>query len=336
MDWKSYTPPIIMAIGIDREKKRERLIIGEEHQVRHLLNGYEDAQVLYDRERDLGTFLTEHQAQLDQDWNESVLKPLLQASKSIIERKDNKAKAGQYLDSKLNPDDPISYYTAYMCHSWYMESRTKGKGADWFEEQAMCLTKSFKQELWADKRYYLMEELIERMHDIIRAKSASADTDARIWYSSRKRVQEFVVVTNSFYPAVFYYLTRLKELGYCYCKCSECKRMFLATSGHHSLCSDACRKSKGLQNKREFDERARKNLYNAECKNTTQRMRNKMNRLMKMDVPEDMKLRVVEVFKAFQNEARIRKKDIKSESDSKKYIDWLFEQERRFEELCEQ
>ena len=61
-----------------------------------------------------------------------------------------------------------------------------------------------------------------------------------------------------------------------------------------------------------------------------------MNRLMKMDVPEDMKLRVVEVFKAFQKEARIRKKDIKSESDSKKYIDWLFEQERRFEELCEQ
>ena len=334
MDWKKHTPPIIMAIGIDREKKKERLIIGGEYQVRHLLNGYEDAQVLYDRERELGTFLTEHQAQLDKDWNEGAIHPLVQASKNILERKKLEAAAGKYLEEKLNPDDPIGYYAAYQCHSWYLDG--KGKGADWFEERAMCLTKSFKQELWSDKRYYLMEDLIKRMHEIMRTKGSFADTEARIWYSSRKRVQEFVVVSDSFYPAVFYYLTRLKELGYCYCKCSVCERIFLAPSGHHSLCSDACRKSKSLQNKREFDERARKNLYNAECKNTTQRMRNRMNRLMKMDVPEEQKLRVADAFKAFQKEASARKKTIKSESDSKKYINWLFDQERKFEELCEQ
>ena len=181
-----------------------------------------------------------------------------------------------------------------------------------------------------------MEDLIERVQGMVWAKGSDKDTEARIWYASRKRIQEFVVVTDSFYPAVFYYLTRLKELGYCYCKCSVCERIFLAPSGHHSLCSDACRKSKSLQNKREFDERARKNLYNAECKNTTQRMRNRMNRLMKMDVSEELKLRVADAFKAFQKEASARKKTIKSESDSKKYINWLFEQERKFEEFCEQ
>ena len=56
----------------------------------------------------------------------------------------------------------------------------------------MGLTKCFKQERWSDKRYYLMEDLIE-------------------W------VQEYVVVTDSFYPALLYYLNRLKELGSALC-----------------------------------------------------------------------------------------------------------------------
>ena len=220
MDWKKHTPPIVMAIGIDPEKKRERLIIGEEYQVRHLLNGYEDAQVLYDRERELGNFLTEHQAQLDQEWNANVIYPLVQASKSkiILERRKLEAAAGKYLEEKLNPEDPIGYYAAYQCHSWYLVG--KGKRADWFEERAMCLTKSFQRELWADKRYYLMEDLIERMQGLVWAKGSNKDTEARIWYASRKRVQEYLVVTDSFYPALLYYLNRLQELGFCYCKCS--------------------------------------------------------------------------------------------------------------------
>ena len=128
MDWKKHTPPIIMAIGIDREKKRERLIIGEEYQVRSLLNGNDSAAVLYDRERELGTFLTEHQAQLDQEWNAYVIYPLVQASKNILERKKLEAGAGEYLEGKLNLDAPIGYYAAYQCHSWYLDG--KGKGAD--------------------------------------------------------------------------------------------------------------------------------------------------------------------------------------------------------------
>lgn len=334
MDWKKHTPPIIMAIGIDREKKRERLIIGEEYQVRSLLNGNDSAVVLYDRERELGTFLTEHQAQLDKDWNEGAIHPLVQASKNIMERKKLEAKAGKYLEEKLNPDDPIGYYAAYQCHSWYLDG--KGKGTDWFEERAVCLTKSFKQELWADKRYYLMEDLIERMQGLVWAKGSDKDTEARIWYASRKRVQEFVVVTDSFYPAMLYYLNRLKELGFCYCRCSVCGKMFLAASGHHSLCSDTCREEKSLQNRRTSYAKAKKEEYFGACKNTTQRMRNRMNRLMKMDVPEEEKIRVAEAFKSFQKESSARKKTIKSESDSKKYINWLFDQERKFEELCEQ
>ena len=129
-------------------------VTGEEYQVRSLLNGNDSAQVLFDRERELGTFLTEYQAQMDKDWNEGAIYPLVQASKNILERKKLEAAAGKYLEEKLNTDDPIGYYAAYQCYSWYLDG--KGKGADWFEERAMCLTKSFKQELWADKRYYLI------------------------------------------------------------------------------------------------------------------------------------------------------------------------------------
>lgn len=330
--------PIIMAIALNRQKEREHIIIGEEYQVRSFLQGNDCAEILYNKEQRLGGFVINHQQQLDEDWNENAIYPLSRALKYPLERKNQQAAAWEYLAGKEGEEDPICLFTAYMCKYWYLQSLEHGKitiDPGVFEEKIMGLTNSFKQNLWEGKKYYLIEKILRKLREIIQFRRFKKDSEARIWYPRRKQNLEYIVVEDSFYPALLYYLTRLKDWKFCVCQCSVCGKYFIASSGHHSLCSAECRKIKDLQNKREFDERARQKPYNGTCKNTTQRMRNRINRLRKQNVSQELQEQVDAAFKAFQKEAIERKKAIKTKEDGKGFVDWLFEQEEIINNLCE-
>ena len=55
----NITNTILFVISLDRQKKKERVLIGEELQIRFSLRGNTDANVLCDMTRPLGTFLAE-------------------------------------------------------------------------------------------------------------------------------------------------------------------------------------------------------------------------------------------------------------------------------------
>jgi len=141
--------------------------------------------------------------------------------------------------------------------------------------------------------------------------------------------------TESFYPALQYYLKQMMKWDLCFCKCSNCGKVFIATSRHHSLCSKACRVEKNRQNKRMFDARARENGYDIDYKNACQRMRNRLNKLGKQThIPEEQRKRVEWNFEAFRKEAIQRKKRIKDTEDYRAFRDWMFDEERKFEQVC--
>ena len=48
---------ILFVLTLDRKKMKERILIGEEQQIRFQLNGSQNAEVLCDMKRPLGTFL---------------------------------------------------------------------------------------------------------------------------------------------------------------------------------------------------------------------------------------------------------------------------------------
>ena len=58
---------------------KERILIGEEQQIRFRLNGSQNAEVLCDMTRPLGTFLINFERDTDRDWNLYGLSPLRQA-----------------------------------------------------------------------------------------------------------------------------------------------------------------------------------------------------------------------------------------------------------------
>ena len=70
---------VLFVLTLDRKKMKERILIGEELQVRFRLQGDMDANMLCDTTRPLGTFLAEFEHDPDGEWNRFGLAPLREA-----------------------------------------------------------------------------------------------------------------------------------------------------------------------------------------------------------------------------------------------------------------
>lgn len=338
MDCITNKKPVVMALKLDKMRGRERIIIGEEYHVRRCVEG-RDSDVLYNMERPLGEFLFSHEKQLDKEWNAEVIFPLKKAIISVRGRKENEATARKFLRGKEDSYDPIDVFTAYQCCRWYEESCTtlgNERSGERFEQRIMGLTRSFKKILWGEEKNYSVDQVMARMEQYAKVNSNENDTKACIWYPGKRRDAEYLIVEDSYVPAIWYYLNHLRDWGLCFCKCDNCGKVFLAPSRHYSLCSEDCRKEKSRQNKREFDARARENKYDIDYRNAYQRMHNWLNRLCKVEgISVERREYVESSFKTFCAEAIQQKKKIKTQADYKAFVNWLFEQERVFEKLCE-
>ena len=122
-------------------------------------------------------------------------------------------------------------------------------------------------------------------------------------------------------------MNRLNDWGLCFRQCKVCGKYFLAKSQRYELCSDKCRKAQALQNKREFDERARENNYDLLYNNKSQKTAN-----FPIERLEEMK----NAFDLFKKEALQRKKAVKAGATSPtEFTDWLYQQSNMILKLSE-
>ena len=80
---------VLLVLTLDRQKMKERILIGEELQIRFRLQGYDDADVLCDVPRPLGTMLSAFEHDSDGEWNRLCLIPL---RKSLDSNRGNQPK----------------------------------------------------------------------------------------------------------------------------------------------------------------------------------------------------------------------------------------------------
>lgn len=153
----------------------------------------------------------------------------------------------------------------------------------------------------------------------------SEDTRLDLWFPDNQRTEECVSAYASLYPLITYYLNWLNDWGLCFRQYKIYGKYFLAKSQRYELCSDKCRKAHALQNKREFDERARENNYDLLYKNECQNWRNKINRAKNTTgFPADRLEKIQTAFTDFKKEASQRKKAVKAGTASpKEFTDWL-------------
>ena len=77
---------ILFVLTLDRKKMKERILIGEEQQIRFRLNGSKNAAVLCDMTRPLGTFLINFERDTDRDWNLYGLSPVSYTHLDVYKR----------------------------------------------------------------------------------------------------------------------------------------------------------------------------------------------------------------------------------------------------------
>lgn len=322
----------LLVLALDRRKKKERILIGEELPIRLRLQGNLDADVVCDMTRPLGTLLAEFEHDPDGEWNRLGLAPLRDALHTNRWRQPalEQAAAG-FLEKKYLTGDPVRMYAAFRIWNGYLAARLprdRAEACGRFMDGMACLTAVFQEEspLRLDPETGRPERpcISGRAFGSIPAEETRLD----LWYPDNRRPMECVAAHASLCPMVTYYLNRLGDWGLYFRKCKVCGRLFLAESQRYELCSDKCRKKQALQNKREFDGRARDNSYDLAYKNECQHWRNIINSAKKKSgFPADRLAAMQAAFESFRREALQRKRAIRTEKASpKEFTDWLYQQ----------
>lgn len=328
---------IMLALSLDKKKQLEHVIIGPEPDIyAYLLKGGE-AQLFYNQKRPIGTLLFEHEAQDEGEWNLHVHSFLADALRPFADRDKAEKAALAFLEMHLDSSDAVCKFVACKSLATYYAYR-KGLGnpssVTSYHEIATNLSRFFKKFILGPKGRSNIEQALKRTERAMSIYTQSSDTQARILFPGKVHHAEWLLISASFYPAIMYYLQRIRDFGLCLCTCSVCGKIYCAESLHHSLCSEACRIAQRRQNKREFDARAKTNGYDHDYKNTSQRMRNRLNRLKEQEtVPAEAIQKAEQLFAAFRKEALQRKKKIITKSDRKAFQDWMFAQEQEYEQF---
>ena len=249
--------PIIMALSLDKTRKRERIVIGEEHQVLRRLNNAQEGDVLYDEVRPLGELL-------------------------------------------FSRDNPFARYIGE-------------------------LPATFKEIVWNTDRNCYASDILDRLE------CCADDNDDMIyeaqlgWFGPQ--YTQYLIIKDSFFPALWHYIEHLRDWGFCICKCRNCGKLFLTTSKRFRLCSPSCKTA--------FHAREKK--YDADYKSTRRRLQNSLNKICEnKEVSEYQQARLQSTFRSTCKIALRRKKQIETAEDYNAFVDWLACQEEAFNILCEE
>ena len=119
---------ILFVLTLDKKKMKERILIGEEQQIRFRLDGSKSAEVLCDMTRPLGTFLINFERDTDRDWNLYGLSPLRQALHSNRwKQPELEQAASEFLWEKYLSNDPLKMYVAFRIWNSYLLARERSE-----------------------------------------------------------------------------------------------------------------------------------------------------------------------------------------------------------------
>ena len=332
------TSRLIMVLILDRRKMLERVMIGEEDFVKDALEGRTYAPLVYDCVRPLGQLLLDHEAEERQEWNQYGLSELRDALGFGMERDRHEERGKMFLEGKAQSANAVGVFAAHKCWGYYWANRTYLGSQDKarsFEWDAIAQTKSFSCKLLTKQRNYSMDALLEQAQMYMRVNNYQEDTELTVWYPWRKSKSECVVIRQNLLPAILYYLQRLRDWGFCYCYCKQCGKWFLATSRHHTLCSDECRLIQNRENKQSHDAAVSEKQQEKAYRNCYQRINGKLKKYVASGVDEERIKEAQSAFARFRKEANARKKKVETQKQVKEYQDWLFDAERECEKYLE-
>ena len=199
---------ILLVLTLDRQKMKERILIGEELQIRFRLQGYADAEVLCDVTRPLGTMLSAFEHDPDGEWNRLGLIPLRESLHSNRwKQPELEQVSGDFLAKKYLTGDPVRMYVALRIWNEYLkakEPRDRESACERFIEKMNSFTALFmgNPPLDFDEDTGKPKHLNIATH--IYGSVPQEDTRLDLWYPDSKRKMECVAAYSSLYPLMIY------------------------------------------------------------------------------------------------------------------------------------
>ena len=115
---------ILFVLTLDRKKMKERILIGEESQIRLRLAGTEETDVLFDETRPLRKLIVDFERDEQRGWNEFGLSPLYNAlHTNRWQQPGLEQTSGCFLAEKYATSDPVRMYTAFRIWNEYLKAR---------------------------------------------------------------------------------------------------------------------------------------------------------------------------------------------------------------------
>ena len=120
--------------------------------------------------------------------------------------------------------------------------------------------------------------------------------------------------------------------------CKQCGKLFRAnTANIASFCGEECKKAQKLDNKRRFDEKAKDMPCERAYKTQYMFWYNRITKLKKEDAAPELLKHAEEMFRAFREEATVRKQEVLTGQQSEReFGDWIFGEGAKIDRLMEE
>ena len=195
---------ILIVLALDRDKMKERILIGTEQQIRFRLDGNKDNDVIYDITRPLGRFLIDFEYDKEKNWNIYGLAPLRDALHTNRWKQPAlEQTAGDFLAKKYLTGDPVRMYATFRIWNEYLvtrEYRDRNTACDRFIEKIQILTQAFQTENVMNFNSDTGKP--ERFHtgSLYFRNTPAEITRLELWFPDNRRRTECVAAYSSFYP----------------------------------------------------------------------------------------------------------------------------------------
>lgn len=239
-------------------ENEERLLIGTEDNIRRRLEGENDAELIYDEVRPIGTLLFTMEEDENGDWSTAISK-LYEAQEIIHSIKaprifsDKNApaierEAQDFLSEKFDTGDPICQYVALRIWYGYWEYREKR-----FPKDCMLYLNSMQNLIRPFLHY---PNYVEEQIRVLPSNSVFRHTQELKFYDRERSIYriknvpnlECIIVSQSLIPLEKWYLFKFEKWKKYVIRCKRCNRLFLADNLKHKLCSDNCRHQSRISN----------------------------------------------------------------------------------------
>ena len=327
-DFDSMQPiqgKVIFALALDKRKNKERIVVGLEDEVKKLLQN-ENGDAYFDRTSPLGQLLFDFESESADDWIDKCISEMIQSYRKAFLRAKNTRPVKVFLQRKCDTNS-VCNYVAIQVWNWYLTYLNENQGTTKLNVKTSSLFKPFNHD--STKRLWELnyEEL----------SASNDDLKLEIWYPNKAIELECVIVRDSLYPLIYYYMKRFEEWNLYFRKCKVCDKYFVATNRKYELCGKKCRSIQNTQNKRVHDEKLRQEPSIVKYETEYGYWNYRMNKLCKELGDDSELLKSAEaVFVKFKVENKQWKSDVINEvKTNKEYTYWLLKQRDVIDDLMD-